>query len=102
LILYDYSLTLGQEIRLIWTRKSRSKSPIALFMLNRCVMISVAVAYILLIPWINATVTVSIAVSLTYILPVVSALRVYAITQQRWLLTTVAMLLGLAPVAIDI
>ncbi|PCH38952.1 hypothetical protein WOLCODRAFT_21266 [Wolfiporia cocos MD-104 SS10] len=111
LVLYDYGLTLGQEVRLIWTWKSRARGPMALFMLNRCVMLSIAVAYISFMPWVNPPVAseerfiflIEVATDASLVMwAVVSALRMYAVTQRRWLPTIVSLLLGLAPVATNV
>ncbi|PCH38941.1 hypothetical protein WOLCODRAFT_146790 [Wolfiporia cocos MD-104 SS10] len=114
LILYDYSLTLSQEIQLMWNKTSQGNT--ALFLMNRCVMISIVVSYIFMVPWVdltNANLPISVAERMIFLVEVatdaslamwavVSAFRVYAVSHRCWSLAILTLLLGSAPLATNL
>ncbi|KZT67910.1 hypothetical protein DAEQUDRAFT_712578 [Daedalea quercina L-15889] len=104
LTLYEYSLTLSNEVALFWRSKPSSAS--ALFFLLRIVLFAIAATDIAgnLVP--DATAAVSHLHTIVRLPPdsnpPISAIRVFAVTGRSWVLTFLTLALGLVPVAINI
>ncbi|PCH36107.1 hypothetical protein WOLCODRAFT_81396 [Wolfiporia cocos MD-104 SS10] len=104
LIFYEHIITINREIYLIW--KYQISAPIILFLLNRYIVLSAAIIYLLefVVPM-----TVQVRVALVAGLTVdslssrgFSALRVCAITRMQWFPTLLVLLTGLIPVATNV
>ncbi|CCM00311.1 uncharacterized protein FIBRA_02341 [Fibroporia radiculosa] len=107
IIFYDYAITLGQEIQLIWGRKPTSA--IIIFFLNRYVVFAFGIVAILgTFAWSTDAGCACAAVIYLYditslalygIIPLFSSLRVYAVSDGNWLLAMLTLMLGLVPLA---
>ncbi|KAH9925808.1 uncharacterized protein B0H18DRAFT_954997 [Fomitopsis serialis] len=101
LIIYDYCLTIGSEVRFIWGRKLPAAF---VFFLNRVTMVGLAVTGILgILSWSSVEdckgllIANEVFLSASYIIWAwVSAIRVRALSQSR-ALACVTLLLGLMP-----
>ncbi|KAH9925791.1 uncharacterized protein B0H18DRAFT_954988 [Fomitopsis serialis] len=101
LIIYDYCLTIGSEVRFIWGRKL---SAAFVFFLNRVTMVGLAVTGILgILSWSSVEdckgllIANEVFLSASYIIWAwVSAIRVRALSQSR-ALACVTLLLGIMP-----
>ncbi|KZT02837.1 uncharacterized protein LAESUDRAFT_684714 [Laetiporus sulphureus 93-53] len=105
MIIYDFLLTLGQDVRHFWSRKLTLS--VALYFLTRVTTLAVAVFYILFqllqsssagcktVPYLFT----SLEMLSMCLWAVFSALRVHAISNRKKLLTVVVLGLGLVPVA---
>lgn len=102
--LYEYVLTISQEVEHIWGNECGRASR-ALFSLNRFVMLLMAVGNVLqVVPFathksceIGQFVLTVSQLMLFVVLAVVSALRVHALSVQNWYLSLPTLLLGLVP-----
>ncbi|KZS99880.1 uncharacterized protein LAESUDRAFT_667427, partial [Laetiporus sulphureus 93-53] len=87
-ICYEHLNTLSDEVHLLWRGKLNIST--AIFLANRYLLLFMAAAFIL-----NSLVWATPLV-------IVSALRVYAINRRQWVLAVIALILGLAPVIVNI
>lgn len=102
--LYEYVLTISQEVEHIWGNECGRASR-ALFSLNRFVMLLMAVGNVLqVVPFathksceIGQFVLTVSQLMLFVVLAVVSALRVHALSVHNWYLLLPTLLLGLVP-----
>ncbi|PCH44483.1 hypothetical protein WOLCODRAFT_77078, partial [Wolfiporia cocos MD-104 SS10] len=109
LLVYDYTLTLVQEIQYVWSNGRRSATII--FVANRCVMISLAVSFFLDLATSSPAygpVSTSICLiterschSHARILSI-SVLRIYAVPNQSWVLAMLTLVLGVTPLAFNV
>ncbi|TFY63528.1 hypothetical protein EVJ58_g3205 [Rhodofomes roseus] len=114
LALYEYILTLSNEVALFWTAKASSASASALLFFSvRVVLLAIAATNIAgnYVPDAVATLTGCKSyniwdATLTMLgygmIAVISAIRVFAVTSRNWPLSLVTLALGLAPVVINI
>jgi len=101
LIIYDYCLTIGSEVRFVWGRKL---SAALVFFLNRVTMVGLAVTGILgIVSWSSVEeckgllIANEVFMSASYIIWAwVSAIRVRALSQSR-ALACVTLMLGIMP-----
>ncbi|KAI0725901.1 hypothetical protein C8Q72DRAFT_849061 [Fomitopsis betulina] len=108
-LLYDYAVTLDREIELFWLKAGRTSMLSAMYALARAVALAYVVAALLGDQTSRTTVgckgellASDILVLVTYtVWAVMSSFRVYALAQRRWSLTTLTLLLGLVPVAMN-
>jgi len=104
-IIYDYLLTLGDEVELVWSMKPSASSVVYYVLLRYPVLLYV------IIPWISSTnpgLTASVCTGLsitsdvmatTFIIMVAAfgALRIYAVSGRDWRFVLPALALGLVP-----
>ncbi|KAH9830297.1 uncharacterized protein C8Q71DRAFT_862591 [Rhodofomes roseus] len=114
LALYEYILTLSNEVALFWTAKASSASASALLFFSvRVILLAIAATNIAgnYVPDAVATLTGCKSyniwdATLTMLgygmIAVISAIRVFAVTSRNWPLSLVTLALGLAPVVINI
>ncbi|KAH9926357.1 hypothetical protein B0H21DRAFT_764173 [Amylocystis lapponica] len=110
LFTYDYVITLGQELKLVWGRKATGAN--ILFMLNR--YLTLAHVWLSAAPlWGCASgpcdscyAIIEVGIVLGSLIngfwAVFSALRVYAIHSRKWKLPLLVLLLGLVPAATNL
>ncbi|PCH37210.1 hypothetical protein WOLCODRAFT_167385, partial [Wolfiporia cocos MD-104 SS10] len=104
LILYDYILTFNQERMLMWGSKSRVIT--AIFLVNRCVMLSTCISLILNLPIWKDVVSEEVTYYLFEVAEILSptlwavfsAFRSYIVSNHCWPTTLLTLVLGLMPV----
>lgn len=108
LILYEYAITLPQEIYLFWYRNVTAT--VVLFFFARYVAIVYAIASLLLLSGRETALSCE-AVNQFYVVSVTlvfitsnafSAFRVFAVSGRRWLPTLAILFLGVVPVTMEI
>ncbi|KAH9839145.1 uncharacterized protein C8Q71DRAFT_722156 [Rhodofomes roseus] len=99
-LMYEYAITLRDEVSLVWRSKATST---VIFYLNRLVMIGLVVAYMLdMFTW-TTDVGRRKRELVTYAeWAVLSALRVYVVNTSSWVATAATLAFALVPVAYNI
>ncbi|KAI0819784.1 hypothetical protein BC628DRAFT_1423519 [Trametes gibbosa] len=109
LLLYEYVITLDQEIRLFWKRRARGASAL-FFFIRYWTLINYDVLGLTTVfvkhsdsRW-DGTAIAQFAFSALQYIPwgVLSALRVFALSGKHWLLSLVVLLLSLGPAAVNL
>ncbi|KAI0640675.1 hypothetical protein C8Q79DRAFT_1014901 [Trametes meyenii] len=106
LLLFDYLITLGEEVRLFWKRKATAAT--VLYVIVRYWTLAVyallnLIAVLLSIPdtRLGDTSTILTPASRVYS-AAFSALRVFALSQKNWVLSSTVFILSLGPVAVNL
>ncbi|KZT70574.1 hypothetical protein DAEQUDRAFT_764460 [Daedalea quercina L-15889] len=112
LLLYDWVITLGQEYRYVWRNNFRGYT--ALFLLNRINMLGLIIGLFMgFTPWYTAEAPMSFTEAAVLVLAsfqimcfflwaIISALRVYAISNRDIGFTVLTFVLALAPVVANL
>ncbi|KAH9829872.1 uncharacterized protein C8Q71DRAFT_391799 [Rhodofomes roseus] len=111
ILLYDYILTFGKEVELVWQRPTRALGGTVIFFLNRVVAVGMIILGNLntdlaryTYASCNYSVIFDVAITLLAyaVWAAVSAIRVHALTRRYWPLTLLTLALALLPPAVDI
>lgn len=108
LLIYDWAITLGQELRYVWSSKFRGYT--LLFILNRVNSLGMIVGILMgLTPWYTGEsckaavlVLASFQIMNFVIWAIVSSLRVYAISNRTVWVSLLTFLLALVPAATNV
>ncbi|PCH37203.1 hypothetical protein WOLCODRAFT_109731, partial [Wolfiporia cocos MD-104 SS10] len=108
LLIYDYWITISQEVEFIWT--SKALGSVIIFFVNRFVMLGLAVSYILNTPAWSSVVSeevITILLDIFFVASavmwgVISGLRIYTILRRCWRLSSATALLGIVPAVTNI
>ncbi|KAH9925814.1 uncharacterized protein B0H18DRAFT_1008498 [Fomitopsis serialis] len=108
LLIYDWAITLGQELRYVWGSKFRGYT--LLFILNRINSLGMIVGILMgLTPWYTGEVCKAAVLVLAsfqimnFVLwAIVSSLRVYAISNRTVWISLLTFLLAMVPAATNI
>ncbi|PCH37202.1 hypothetical protein WOLCODRAFT_128223, partial [Wolfiporia cocos MD-104 SS10] len=108
LLLYEYVITIEQEVNFIWS--SKAKRSTVIFLVNRCVMLGMAISNIVsIINWSTLASYEGVIVlqDVFYLTSLatwaaVSGLRTYVVCNRSWQMASLTLLFGLVPIASNI